>query len=65
MEIPLEKRLKKRLHVDVGRLQDEAMEVLYSVDNTLVLHGGTAIWRCFSGNRFSEDWTFTAKILTR
>jgi len=55
MDIPLEKRLRKRLHVDVGRLQDEVMEAAYALDGSLVFHGGTAIWRCFSGNRFSED----------
>jgi len=55
MDIPLEKRLKKRLHVGVGRLQDEVMEAAYALDGALVFHGGTAIWRCFSGNRFSED----------
>ena len=55
MDIPLEKRLKKRLHVEVGRLQDEVMEAAYALDGSLVFHGGTAIWRCFSGNRFSED----------
>ena len=58
MEIPLEKKLKKRLHVQVGRLQDEVTETAYGVDPQLVLHGGTAIWRCFSGNRFSEDLDF-------
>jgi len=51
----LENRLKKRLHVDVGRLQDEIMDIVYSLEGRAVLHGGTAIWRCFSGNRFSED----------
>jgi len=55
MDIPLEKRLRRRLHVDVGRLQDEVIEAAYALDNDLVFHGGTAIWRCFCGNRFSED----------
>ena len=55
MDIPLEKRLKRRLHVEVGRLQDEVMDAAYSLDNRLVFHGGTCIWRCYSGSRFSED----------
>jgi len=55
MEIPLEKRLRKRLHVEIGRLQDEVVEAAYALDSGLVFHGGTAIWRCFNGNRFSED----------
>jgi predicted nucleotidyltransferase component of viral defense system len=55
MEIPLENRLKRRLHVDIGRLQDEVVGIAYAIEGRAVLHGGTAIWRCFSGNRFSED----------
>jgi predicted nucleotidyltransferase component of viral defense system len=55
MIIPLEKRLKKRMHVEIALLQDEAMEVLYGIDRELVLHGGTSVWRCYGGNRFSED----------
>lgn len=31
------------------------METLYKVFPRSVLHGGIAIWRCYSGNRFSED----------
>jgi len=29
--------------------------ILYNVFPRAVLHGGTAIWRCYHGNRFSED----------
>jgi predicted nucleotidyltransferase component of viral defense system len=53
--LPLDKKLKKRLHIEVARLQDELIEVLYDLDKSLVLHRGTAIWRCYAGNRFSED----------
>jgi len=31
------------------------MEVLFSLDASFVFHGGTCIWRCHSGCRFSED----------
>ncbi len=58
MIIPLEKRLRKRMHVEIALLQDEVMEILYGIDNDLILHGGTAIWRCYGGNRFSEDLDF-------
>ncbi|MCI0503075.1 nucleotidyl transferase AbiEii/AbiGii toxin family protein [Candidatus Micrarchaeota archaeon] len=58
MNIPIANRLKKRLHVDTGILQDELVDLLYSVDNRIVMHGGTAIWRCYGGNRFSEDLDF-------
>lgn len=58
MKIPLENRLRKKLHVDIARLQDEIVELLYNISNRLILHGGTAIWRCYNGNRFSEDLDF-------
>lgn len=58
MDLPLEKRLKKRQHVNIARLQDELVEMLYAADNACVFHGGTAIWRCYRGNRFSEDLDF-------
>lgn len=60
MRIPLDKRLKKRAHVEVALLQDELVDAVYSVENSAVLHGGTAIWRCYGGNRFSEDLDFYA-----
>lgn len=55
MQIPLEKRLKKRSHREIGYLQDEVLELVYSVQPNAVLHGGTEIWRCFGGTRFSDD----------
>ncbi|MFH1317023.1 MAG: nucleotidyl transferase AbiEii/AbiGii toxin family protein [Candidatus Woesearchaeota archaeon] len=54
-EIPLILRLKKQSHKDIARAQDIIVETLYEIFNKAVLHGGTAIWRCYSGNRFSED----------
>jgi len=62
MEIPLSKRLRKRTHQEVALLQDELVEMLYGAfqQEKPVLHGGTAIWRCYQGNRFSEDLDFYA-----
>jgi predicted nucleotidyltransferase component of viral defense system len=60
MERPLEKRLRKRAHVQTALLQDELADLVYSVEESAVLHGGTAIWRCYNGNRFSEDLDFYA-----
>ena len=60
MNIPLENRLKKKAHVQVALLQDELADLVYSIDEKAVLHGGTAIWRCYFGNRFSEDLDFYA-----
>jgi len=60
MKIPLEKRLKKKVHIELALLQDEVMDILFSLYSgpELVLHGGTALWRCYNGNRFSEDLDF-------
>lgn len=58
MRLPLLNGLHKRLHMDIALLQDEVVDVVYSIAPNAVLHGGTAVWRCFSGNRFSEDLDF-------
>jgi predicted nucleotidyltransferase component of viral defense system len=52
--LPIEKKLKKKQHRDIALAQDMMVIEMY---NTLkaIIHGGTAIWRCYSGNRFSED----------
>lgn len=53
--IPLGIRLKREMHRNIAIAQDLIMEEVYSAFNDAVLHGGTAIWRCYGGNRFSED----------
>ena len=53
--IPLANKIKKTSHREVARAQDMIVEELYAVFNDAVLHGGTAIWRCYGANRFSED----------
>jgi predicted nucleotidyltransferase component of viral defense system len=53
--IPLILRIKKEAHKGVAQAQDLIVQELYSVFSNAVLHGGTAIWRCYKGNRFSED----------
>lgn len=55
MEIPLQLKLKKKAHREIARLQDIIIDMLYRMFPRAVLHGGTAIWRCYKGNRFSED----------
>ena len=56
--LPIAKQLKKRTQIEMAFLQDEIMDIMYFVSNNLVLHGETAIWRCYSGKRFSEDLDF-------
>jgi predicted nucleotidyltransferase component of viral defense system len=58
LKIPITNQLKKRQQVEVALLQDELISLMYAVSDDLILHGGTAIWRCFSGKRFSEDLDF-------
>lgn len=55
MEIPLILKLKKEMHRQTAKAQDLVVETLYQVFDDAVLHGGTAIWRCYRGKRFSED----------
>ncbi|MBU0636453.1 nucleotidyl transferase AbiEii/AbiGii toxin family protein [Candidatus Micrarchaeota archaeon] len=62
MRIPLKNVLKRQSHVQLAELQDEVVDLVYSVFPKAVLHGGTAIWRCLQGNRFSEDLDFYALV---
>ncbi|MDP3640095.1 MAG: nucleotidyl transferase AbiEii/AbiGii toxin family protein [Nanoarchaeota archaeon] len=52
---PLINRLKRQMHREIAKAQDVLVETLYGVFPEAVLHGGTALWRCYQGNRFSED----------
>ena len=53
--IPLILRLKKATHKEIAKAQDIIVETMYEIFNDAVIHGGTGIWRCYQGNRFSED----------
>jgi predicted nucleotidyltransferase component of viral defense system len=55
MEIPLQNKLKKRAHQQIAYAQDLIMEEVYSFFPDAIFHGGTALWRCYQGKRFSED----------
>lgn len=57
-KIPLNLKLKRKIQKDIAYAQDIIIEELYTFFSTAVLHGGTAIWRCYNGNRFSEDIDF-------
>ncbi|MFG1445746.1 MAG: nucleotidyl transferase AbiEii/AbiGii toxin family protein [Thermoplasmatales archaeon] len=58
MKIPLANQLKKRQQVEISILQDEMVRIVYNISVDSVLHGGTSVWRCYSGKRFSEDLDF-------
>ena len=53
--IPLILELKKEMHKEIARAQDLIIQEAVNILGDVVLHGGTAIWRCYRGNRFSED----------
>ncbi len=61
MELPIVYRLKRESQKNLTELQDEVIEVIYEILDDAVIHGGTAIWRCYGGKRFSEDIDIYAK----
>ena len=58
MDLPLIRKLRKKEYIDKGVLQDILMSIIYNIEPKAVLHGGTCLWRCFKGNRFSDDLDF-------
>ena len=54
-KIPLILKLKKESQKNIARAQDIITEEAFKIFDKAVFHGGTAIWRCYNGNRFSED----------
>ena len=56
--LPLTLRIKKETQRKIALLQDFIVEEVYKHFDHAVLHGGTAIWRCYAGKRFSEDLDF-------
>lgn len=58
IKIPLQVKLKREIHRKIAYAQDLIVKEVYSVFDKAVLHGGTAIWRCYNGRRFSEDLDF-------
>ncbi|MDV3293622.1 MAG: nucleotidyl transferase AbiEii/AbiGii toxin family protein [Nitrososphaerales archaeon] len=53
--VPLAFKLRRREHRALAAAQDLVVLELYGAFPRAVLHGGTAIWRCYKGSRFSED----------
>lgn len=53
--IPLILRLRRESYKEIAKAQDIMVQSLYDVFENAVFHGGTCIWRCYGGNRFSED----------
>ncbi|MDO8481363.1 MAG: nucleotidyl transferase AbiEii/AbiGii toxin family protein [Nanoarchaeota archaeon] len=56
--IPLSLRIRRETHRAIASAQDTILKEVYLHLDKAVLHGGTAIWRCYQGRRFSEDLDF-------
>ena len=53
--IPIILKLKRANQKNIALAQDLILQATYEIFKDAVFHGGTCIWRCYSGNRFSED----------
>lgn len=58
IRIPLVKKIKNKKHLNIAFIQDLLVVESYNHFPFSVIHGGTAVWRCYNGNRFSEDIDF-------
>lgn len=61
MEAPLELLLKNEELLRIARLQDRVIAHMYRSSNGIAMHGGTCVWRCYGGKRFSYDIDMYAK----
>jgi len=53
--IPLNLKLRSKADRELAFAQDIIVVELYKFFPEAIIHGGTGIWRCYQGNRFSED----------
>jgi predicted nucleotidyltransferase component of viral defense system len=56
--LPLIRKLKKKIHREIALAQDVLIQEVFRIFNSAILHGGTAVWRYYQSNRFSEDLDF-------
>ncbi len=56
MRIENETQLKRSV------LEDEIVDLVTKNYGSFVMHGGTAVWRCYGGNRFSRDVDFYSNL---
>lgn len=57
--------IKDPVQLEKAKLEDTLIDLLYREYPDIVFHGGTAIWRCYSGNRFSRDLDFYIKATSQ
>ncbi len=56
MDIVNEIQLKRAI------VEDEIVDLILKHYSEFVMHGGTAVWRCYGGNRFSRDVDFYSNL---
>ncbi len=56
MDISNETQLKRAI------VEDVIVDLLLKHYGKFVMHGGTAVWRCYGGNRFSRDVDFYSNL---
>ncbi len=54
MNEPIKNLLHSASELKISELQDNIVRIIFDNINA-TMHGGTAIWRCYGGKRFSED----------
>lgn len=52
MLLPIIQRLKKKEYREIAPFHDAVVDLLYQTESSVILHGGTAVWRCYGGGRF-------------
>lgn len=55
MDLPISSVLKRRSELEIAQLEDDIIAILVNITDKMALHGGTAVWRCYKGKRFSTD----------
>lgn len=55
MELPISSLLRRRNELETAQLEDDVVSLLSGITDRLALHGGTTVWRCYGGRRFSKD----------
>ena len=56
MDIANEAQLRRAI------IEDEVVDLILKHYGNFVMHGGTAVWRCYGGNRFSRDVDFYSNL---
>ena len=56
MDITNETQLRRAI------MGDEVVDLVLKHYDNFVMHGGTAVWRCYGGNRFSRDVDFYSNL---